>query len=181
MLIQEKTVLVVIDIQDILMPKSSEVTEAYIEQAAKLIRVAHALSIPILVTEQNPERLGGTNPRILEALGNVSRIPKMEFSCMANGDFHKALHHTDRRQLLLIGMETHVCVMQTALEAKAEGYEVFIVEDAVISARKPDYKIGIRRMRQEGVVCTSVEMAIFEWLRKAGTPDFKRTLPLIKI
>lgn len=180
MLRKEDTVLVVIDIQNILMPKAREVVEAYVAQCAKLIRVAKALEIPVLVTEQNPDRLGGTCEEILEALGEAPRLPKLEFGCLANSAFREALESTGRKQMLVIGMETHVCVMQTALEALAQGYEVFVVRDAVVSARKSDFKAGINRMRQEGVICASAEMAIFELLRKAGTPEFKSVLPLIK-
>ena len=180
MLVKENSVLVVIDIQDVLMPKSEEVAHAFIAQAAKLIRVARALDIPVVVTEQNPERLGGTHAVIRDALGEVPALPKLEFGCMANPGFREALARTGRNQMLLIGMETHVCVMQTALEAMAAGYEVFLVRDAVVSARKRDYKAGIHRMIQEGVVCVCCEMVIFEWLRKAGTPEFRQILPLIK-
>ncbi len=180
MLLKENTVLVVIDIQDVLLPKATEVAAAYIAQAAKLIRIARALEVPIVVTEQNPERLGGTHAEIVEALEDIPRLPKLEFGCMANPGFREALKQADRRQLLIIGMETHVCVMQTALEAVAEGYEAFVVRDAVVSTRKSDYKAGLARMVQEGVICVSSEMAIFELLRKAGTPEFKRVLPLIK-
>lgn len=180
MLMKENSVLVVIDIQNILMPKAQEVAAAYVAQCAKLIRVARALEIPVLVTEQNPDRLGGTSEEILEALGEMLRLPKLEFGCLANAAFREALEATGRNQVLIIGMETHVCVMQTALEALAQGYEVFVVRDAVVSSRKSDFKAGINRMRQEGVVCVSTEMVIFEWLRKAGTPEFKRVLPLIK-
>ncbi len=180
MLIKEETVLVVIDIQEVLLPKDKEVAESYIGRAAKLVRVARALNVPLLVTEQNPERLGGTHAEILDVLGDTPRMPKLEFGCMANPEFREALQQTGRRQLLIVGMETHVCVMQTALEAVAEGYEVFVVRDAVVSARKSDYKAGLARMLQEGVRCVSSEMAIFELLRKAGTPEFKRVLPLIK-
>lgn len=180
MLEKEESVLVVVDIQDILMPKSVEVVEEYLAKAEKLIRVALALDIPVLTTEQNPQRLGATNARILEALGDTPRIPKMEFGCMANKTFSNALEATGRNQLLLIGMETHVCVMQTAVQALDEGYEVFVVSDAVVSARKSDYKAGLRRMEQEEVLLVSTEMAIFEWLREAGTPEFKGALPFIK-
>lgn len=180
MLMKENSVLVVIDIQNILMPKDQEVTAAYVAQCAKLIQVARALEIPVLVTEQNPDRLGGTCEEILDTLGETPRLPKLEFGCLANAVFRDALEGTGRKQVLIIGMETHVCVMQTALEALALGYEVFVVRDAVVSSRKSDFKAGINRMRQEGVVCVSVEMAIFEWLRKAGTPEFKRVLPFIK-
>ena len=180
MLSKDNAVLVVVDIQDVLMPKSPEVVESYLRQASKLIRVARALGLPLLVTEQNPERLGGTNAAILDALGDTPLLPKLEFGCLANEAFLEALEDSGRRQLIIVGMEAHVCVLQTALDALDRGYEVFIVRDAVVSSRKSDYKAGLARMSQEGAVCVSTEMAIFEMLRKAGTPEFKQVLPLIK-
>lgn len=180
MLLKDDVVLAVIDIQDVLMPKAPDVATGYLAQAAKLIRVMHALEIPVLVTEQNPERLGVTNSGIIEALGDVPRLPKMEFGCLANDAFRETLEETGRNQLVIVGMETHVCVMQTALEALELGHEVFIVRDAVVSARKSDYDAGLERMRQEGALLVSTEMVIFELLRKAGTPEFKKVLPLIK-
>ena len=180
MLVKDDAVLVVIDIQDVLMPKAPDVVAGYLAQASKLIRVMRALEIPILVTEQNPERLGGTNNGVAEALGEVQRLPKMEFGCLANTAFLEALGATGRNQMVIVGMETHVCVMQTALEALEQGYEVFIVRDAVVSARKSDYDAGLDRMREEGALLVSAEMVIFELLRKAGTPEFKKVLPLIK-
>lgn len=180
MLVKENVVLVVIDIQDVLMPKAPDVVSGYISRAGKLVRVARALDIPVLVTEQYPERLGGTNAEILDALGDVPRLPKREFGCMANSAFREALEHTGKRQLLIVGMETHVCVMQTALDALAEGHEAFVVRDAVVSARKDDYLAGLDRLQHEGAVLVSTEMAIFELLRVSGTPEFKKVLPLIK-
>jgi len=104
MLIKEETVLVVIDIQEVLLPKDKEVAESYIGRAAKLVRVARALNVPLLVTEQNPERLGGTHAEILDVLGDTPRMPKLEFGCMANPEFREALQQTGRRQLLIVGM-----------------------------------------------------------------------------
>lgn len=180
MLNKKDAVLVVVDIQDILMPKSVEVVEEYLGRSVKLIRVARMLEMPVLVTEQYPERLGSTNDRVLDALGDVPRLPKLEFGCLANDAFKAALEATGRRQLLLIGMETHVCVNQTALEALELGYEVYIVRDAIVSGEKAEYKAGLARMKQAGAVPVTTDMAIFELLRKAGTPEFKAALPLLK-
>lgn len=180
MLVKDNAALVVVDIQDILMPKSVEVVEQYLGRAVKLIHVARMLAMPVLVTEQYPERLGGTNERVVEALGDIPRLPKMEFGCLANDAFKAALEATGRKQLVLIGMEAHVCVMQTALDAIDMGYEVYIVRDAVVSGRKYEYKAGIARIKQAGGVPVTTDMAIFELLRKAGTPEFKEALPLLK-
>lgn len=180
MLNKDNAALVVIDIQDVLMPACEKVTASYLEQSLRMIQVVKALELPVLVTEQYPERLGETNRLILDALGSIPRLPKIEFSCFANDAFREAAAQTGRKQLLLIGMETHVCVMQTALEGLEQGYEVFIARDAIVSSREYDYKAGLSRMIQAGVTALTVEMAIFELLRKAGTPEFKRVLPIIK-
>jgi nicotinamidase-related amidase len=180
MLNKDRAILVVVDIQDVLLPKSTEVAASYLRLSEKLIRVARTLNIPVVATEQYPERLGHTNTAILEALGNTPVLSKLEFGCLANQGFRETLENSGRRQLIIIGMETHVCVMQTALEAIGQGYEIYIVRDAVVSARKTDYKAGLARMAQAGAVCVSTEMAIFELLRQAGTPEFKQVLPLIK-
>ena len=180
MLDRKKCALVVVDIQDVLMPKSEEVVEQYLSRLIKLIHAAQALDMPILVTEQYPERLGITTPRVIEALGDVPRLPKMEFGCLANDAFRQALKATEREQLLVVGMETHVCVLQTALQAVMDGYDVYIVRDAVVSSRKSEYQAALDRMRQEDICLVTTDMAIFELLREAGTPEFKKMLPLLK-
>ncbi len=180
MLRKEDAVMVVVDIQDVLLPKDEKVVAEYLQQAERMIRVVRALDIPILVTEQYPERLGTTNEGIRAALGDVPALPKMAFGCLGDDAFKEALAATGRRQLLVVGMEAHVCVLQTVLEALAADYEVFLVADAIVSSRKREYKAGMARMTQAGAQSVTAEMAIFELLRKAGTPEFKQVLPLIK-
>ncbi|MFA7692888.1 MAG: isochorismatase family protein [Candidatus Hydrogenedentales bacterium] len=180
MLEKDRSVLVIVDIQEVLMPKSAKVVSNYLFQCVKLAGAAKLLDIPILITEQNPERLGTTTEKILEVVGDVPRIPKLEFSCLANESFAAALEAYGRKQLVILGMETHVCIMQTALTAAALGYESFIARDAVVSTRKKDHDAALWRMAQGGVNIGSTEMIIFEWLRVAGTEEFKKLLPLIK-
>lgn len=180
MLSRENAVLVVIDIQEVLLPKSEEVAAAYLENAVKLVRAAKVLGLPILVTEQNPMRLGETHPAVLPELEGLARIPKMEFGCMGNDAFRAALEETARNQLLIVGMEAHVCVCQTALAAMEAGYEAYVVGDAVVASSKREYKAGMRRMENAGAVPVSTQMAIFELLERAGTPEFKAMLPLLK-
>ncbi len=177
---REKAVLTVIDIQEVLLPKDADRTEAYLANATKMVRAARILDLPVLVTEQYPGRLGGTISRIADELEGVPRLPKTEFGCLANEGFRTALAALDRPQLLIVGMEAHVCVSQTALSALAEGYEVFVAADAVSSSTPEEYRFGIDRMARAGVTIVSVQMAIFELLRAAGTPEFKAMLPLLK-
>ncbi len=180
MLKLDEAVLVVVDIQDKLMPKDPEVVASMLACSKKLVQAAGILGMPILAAEQNPERLGESNAEILEVLGETPRFGKMEFGCLDNVAFREALEAAGRRQLLIIGMETHVCVLQTALTAAEAGYEVFVVRDAVMSMAKAEYKAGLARMAQGGVQLVSTLMAIFELLGKAGTPEFKAMLPLLK-
>ena len=180
MLHQQETVLIVLDIQDIFMPKNPEIVGNYLRQASRIIRASKILNLPILVTEQYPERFGITNDTILDVLDDEVRMPKIEFGCLANEAFSTVLAETGRKQLLITGMEAHICILQTTLEALEKGYEVYLLRDAIVSSRKEEYHAGMTRMQQAGAVCLTVEMAIFELLRKAGTPEFKKLLPLIK-
>lgn len=179
MLDKETAVLVVIDFQDKLLNKISG-AEAISDRAVKLIQFAYALKLPILCTEQYPAGLGPTNAAVKAVLGDAPIIEKLSFGCLGEPKFLDALQSTGRNQLLITGIETHVCVMQTALAALEEGYDVFVVCDAVGSRFEGDYEAGLARMRRAGVQLVTAEMAIFETLRAAGTPEFKRVLPLVK-
>ncbi len=180
MLDRTQAALIVVDIQDVLMPKNAEVVEEYLGKLVKLVHSAQALDVPVLVTEQNPKRLGGTNARVAEAFGDGPRIGKMAFGCFGEPAFCQALEEMGRRQLIVCGMETHVCVMQTVLTALEQGFEPFVVRDAVVSMHKPDFKAGLERMAQAGAALVTTQMAVFELLRAAGTPEFKKMLPLLK-
>ena len=181
MLHREQAALIVIDIQDIIMPKTSSVADNYLNEVGRIIQVAHTLELPILATEQYPEKFGSTNTQIIEHLGeNIHPIPKLSFSCFGSPEFRTALEATGRKQLLVVGMETHICVMQTVLDAMNEGYEAFAVRDAIVSRKKREYATGLKRMARNGAQVVTTQMAIFELLREAGTPEFKQLLPLLK-
>ena len=179
MLHRDTTVLVVIDFQERLMPKIP-VAEPVLGNAVKLIRFARELALPILLTEQYPKGLGRTVPEIAAELEGVVPIEKTAFGCMGDSAFVEALEATGCKQLLMTGVETHVCVMQTSLAALDAGYEVFIPRDAVGSREKYNYKAGLARMDRAGAQLVTTEMAMFELLREAGTPTFRRVLPLIR-
>lgn len=176
----DNTALVVIDIQDKLMPKREGVAESVIAKAVRLVKAAQGLGIPVLVTEQNPEKLGATTAALTEALGDTVRIGKMEFGCTANAEFVRALESTGRKQLLITGVEAHICVMQSALGAKAAGYAPFIVQDAVASVDAEEQAAGLRRMERDGAEIVTTQMAIFELLGAAGTPEFRKLMPLLR-
>jgi len=179
MLAIDKTVLVVIDFQTGLLPKIQNAW-SLLPLAIKLIRVIRELGIPVLWTEQYPKGLGPTDERVANELAGVRAIEKISFGCLGAPAFEEALRALQRRQLLVIGIETHVCVMQTVLCALAQGYEVFAVQDAMGSRHTQDHECGLARMRDSGATLVTSEMAIFEILRTAGAPEFKKVLPLIK-
>ena len=180
MLKRDDTALVVIDIQDKLMPKREGVAEEVIAKTARLVKVAKALGIPVLVTEQNPEKLGATNAALTEALEDTPRMGKLEFGCTANPAFQQALEATGRKQLLITGVEAHICVLQTALGAKEKGYAPFVVQDAIASLDEREQAAGLRRMERDGAEIVTTQMAIFELLGAAGTPEFRQLMPLLK-
>ena len=180
MLHRDRAVVLVVDIQDKLMPKSAATAEAFLEGVLKLIQSARIMGLPILVTEQNPEKIGPTNARTAEALGDAPRFAKMAFGCFADPAVAKAVAATGRKQILVLGMETHICVKQTVLGAIEEGYEVFVPRDATAAMHEADHHAGIERMARAGAEIVTAQMAIFELIREAGTPLFRRMLPLLK-
>ncbi len=171
--------LVVIDIQTKLFPHihgGAGVAEA----ASRAIRGCRALGMPVLVTEQVPAALGPTIPELRGETEGIAPIEKSAFSCCGEKAFLDAVGASGRRKILLCGIESHVCVYQTALDLVAGGYEVYLLADAVSSRRKSDRTIALRRLEQMGVRLFSIEMALFEILREAGTDDFRKILRIVK-
>jgi nicotinamidase-related amidase len=177
MLTRENTVLIVVDIQGNLARVMDDQT-FLIENNRKLIRGMHVLGIPILITEQNP--LGATIPEIADLLPGVQAITKDAFSCCAEEKFMSAVRALNRRQILMTGIEAHVCVYQTAMDLLALGYEVHLAADAVSSRTARDREIGIRKLIAAGAVLTSAEMALFELLKTAADPKAKDIFRIIK-
>lgn len=177
----ENCALVVVDIQQKLLPPIFN-REQLIRNASLLIRLANILEIPVLVTTQYAKGLGATVPEIMELAGDVRPIDKLEFSCFGKDTFCSAVKSLsgNRNTMLLCGMETHICVMQTALGALDQGYLVHVASDAVGSRAEWNWKIGLDRMRDAGCVLSSTEMMMYELLRKSGTPAFKELLRHLK-
>ena len=174
--------LVLVDLQSRLfaaMPESERV--ASIKTACVLSQAAAELDIPVLLTEQYPKGLGHTEPEVAGKLPpNAHRFEKTGFSCCAAKGFSQALKSTERRQIVLVGQETHVCVLQTAFDLLDAGFQVFVAEDGVCS-RKPDHKLNaLNRMARDGVIITNVESVLFEWLGDAAHPRFKDLSSLIR-
>lgn len=180
MLSKNSCVLTVIDIQDKLMPRDAAAVNQFLQRVIKLVRCAQLLEIPILITEQNPNKLGATNEQVAAVVGDAPRYAKMEFGCLENTEFNAALKQQNRKQLLIVGMEGHICVMQTVLRALEEHYETHVVADCILSRDAEEYRAGLARMDKAGAAMVTSEMAIFELLKAAGTDDFRRMLPLLK-
>jgi len=179
MLMLERTALIIIDVQDKLAHLMYR-KEALFENLQKIIKGTHILGIPILWLEQNPEGLGPTIPEVADLLSNTEPISKLSFSSCRNDRFIQALKALNRKEILIAGIETHVCVYQTAVDLVNLGYEVQIVADAVSSRTMENKKIGLQKMRDAGVSLTSTETALFELLKVAEGKQFKEILKVIK-
>lgn len=170
------SILLVIDIQERLMPVISG-REAVEKNAVKLAKFAKIVGLPVIYTEQ--EKLGATVPELKAELTGLQPITKKEFGCFLNESFREEFAKLDLKNIIITGVETHICVTQTALAA-LDRYNVHIVSDAVSSRTKENKKVGLDRMRAAGAVITSTEMVMFELLKEAGSAEFKETLKLVK-
>src|SRR5438874_2916560 len=173
--------LLVIDIQEKLLPPIFQ-KEQLVRNAQILIRLAGILKIPSVMTTQYAKGLGGTIQDIASLLPGSQPIDKMAFSCFGSDEFCSLLKRLpgNRNTLLLCGMESHICVTQTALGALRDGYIVHVASDAVSSRTEWNWKVGLERMRAAGVVISSTEMMLYELLRSSGTPAFKELLPHLR-
>ena len=176
----EECALAVIDIQEKLLPPIWE-KERMVRNSQLLIRMANVMNLPVLVSTQYAKGLGQTIPEIASLLANANIIDKLEFGCFGNGDYCSAVSRlADRNTLLLCGMETHICVMQTALGALNQGMNVHVAADAVSSRAELNWKLGLNRMQAAGAVISSTEMMLYELMGKSGTATFKEMLKWIK-
>ena len=177
----EQCALLVVDMQEKLLPPIWE-KERLVRNVQLLIRLAGILKIPALVTTQYAKGLGNTVPDIAALLPDAPPIDKLMFSCFGSDLFCSLLKRLpgQRTTVLLSGMETHICVMQTAIGALQEGYLVHVAADAVSSRTELNWKIGLDRMRAAGAILSSTEMMIYELLRTSGAPAFRELLPHLK-
>lgn len=172
MLDAKETLLIEIDIQGKL-AEVMENPEALFENVRRLALSASELSIPLLVSEQFPDKLGPTREELSDALSHGTRLSKSAFSCCGDPDMVSAIKQSGKKQILLCGIEAHICILQTALELIENGFEVFIAADA-ISSRNPEHKrLALERMRQHGAEIVVTESVLFEWLRDAAHPAFR--------
>ncbi len=180
MLDRNQAVLVVIDVQDKLCRAMDEkVLERLTANVGILQEAARELGLPVVATEQYVKGLGETLCVLKERLIEPA-IEKMTFSCCGEEPFPERLRALGRRQVIVTGMETHVCVLQTVLQLLDAGFVVHVVRDAVMSRRKDNWFVGLEAMRDAGAVITSTEAALFQLLRVAGTEEFKKLSKLVR-
>jgi nicotinamidase-related amidase len=179
-LTREGTVIVIVDFQERLAMTMPD-RENVLKNILKLATAAKVLRIPILLTEQYPQGLGPTVVPLQALLaGDYKPHEKLAFSCCGCEGFMKALEGVKRRGVLLVGIEAHVCILQTALDLRHRKYQVHVASDACCSRVEMDWNMALLRMEHSGVLMTTVESAIFQMLERAGTPEFKEILRLVK-
>lgn len=180
MLIQsEKSLLLVIDVQERLTPAIFDAPRLT-ANIIKLLKAAKLLEVPCLGTEQYPKGLGKTLDEVAVLIPADSMIEKIYFSAMGEPGFAERLEATGRKQIVVVGMEAHICVLQTTMELRDAGYEVFAVDDGMGSRVRANTDLAIDRMRPAGVEVVSTEMVVFEWARRANRDCFKQLSALIK-
>jgi nicotinamidase-related amidase len=175
-----KALVLVVDVQSRLTPAMPpEALARVVKSGRALIGAAKELGLPVIATEQYPKGLGETIPELKEVLPSPPLV-KMHFSCGADPAFAAALEKTGRRQIVVCGMEAHVCVFQTVRDLVAMGYEVHVCADAVSSRQELHRASGVELCREAGAVITNAETVIFDLLHVAGTPEFKKVSALVK-
>ena len=179
LLVTDKTVLLIIDIQERIIRVINEY-ETVVENTIKLIKGFRALGIPIYYTEQYPKGLGPTVESIQNELEGNDAIQKLSFSCSGAGNLFSELKKNDISQVVVCGVESHVCVQQTVLDLLANDFQVNLAADAVSSRRVKDYEISFSRMRQHGAEVTTTEAILFELLNVCGTDVFKQISKIVK-
>lgn len=180
---RDTTALVVVDMQEPFLSVLFE-RDRLTENVRLLCRAAGVVGVPVVATVQYAARLGGVVPDVANALGETftahTALDKTCFSCAGSAEFRAALEATGRRQVLLCGVETHICISQTAHDLLHAGYQVHVAADAVSSRTLERHKLGMERIRDAGARPCAAEAAVYEWLGEAGTPEFKEILKLVR-
>ncbi|MBM4271558.1 MAG: hydrolase [Deltaproteobacteria bacterium] len=177
MMTRDDTVLLIIDVQGNL-AQSIDNRESVLDNIQRVIRGCQIFGIPVILTEE--VNLGSTIREITDLLPGVRPIIKESFSCCGNQEFIDALETQKRKQILIAGLETHVCVYQTAMDLIEQGYEVQIIADAVSSRVAKNREIALQKMRDHGVIWTSTEMVLFELLKTAADPKLRAIINIVK-
>ncbi|MBN1903834.1 MAG: hydrolase [Deltaproteobacteria bacterium] len=175
----KNTILAVIDIQGNLALAMHD-KESLFKATGQLIKGIKCLEIPMILTEQNPKGLGPTIPEIRELIPDLIAIPKISFSCCNEKTFMEEVKKINKRQILISGIESHICIYQSTINLLDMGYEVHIVTDAVASRDPKNRELALRKMERMGATMTCVEMALFELMRTAEHPRFRDIVKIIK-
>lgn len=171
--------LLIIDVQERLAVVMDE-KDSVIKNTAHLIEMAKQFAVPVIATEQYPKGLGPTVPEIKDSLPAHAYIEKIDFDCCGGAGFLEAVKKVNRKKVMVAGMETHVCVLQTVLSLLKYGYDVHLVSDAVCSRSAENKSTALALLANAGAVVTCTETVLFQVLKKAGTPEFKVISKLIK-
>ena len=176
---KENTSAIIVDIQERLFPHMFEKEELE-RNVGILIKGLKLLNVPLLITEQYSKGLGKTIPSVSDNMGNIEPIEKISFSCCDESRFLKELNMLNKKFVILAGIETHVCILQTVLDLIDSGFHPVLVEDCVSSRKENDKNIAVERIRSAGAIITTYESILLELCRVAGTETFKEISGLIK-
>ena len=180
---RETSQLLIIDVQEKLLPTIDN-HENVSAMCARLIYIAKEMGVPITISEQYPKGLGSTVAQVRDEAGNSTQtLDKVHFSCLSDNGLAahlRGLKNKGHRQIVIGGIESHVCVLQTALDLVADGFDVYIAADAVSSRAASSRRLGLARLARAGAEIVDSEMVMFEWLEKSGTPEFKKLQELLK-
>jgi nicotinamidase-related amidase len=176
---REESLLLIIDVQQAML-KVMDGWQATVGRINQLVKAANLLDIPILVTEHYKKGLGATIPDLADELGGATFFQKEHFSACLEDDFVDTVRRFGRRKIVLAGMETHVCVLQTGLDLIGNGYQLHVVENGISSRFDEDRQTGLDLFRDAGAVITTAEIVIFQWARRANTDEFRKILPIVK-
>ena len=176
---KENTGILIIDLQEKLMAVMRQ-KQSVVDNTIRLLELSKTYELPVLMTEQYPKWLGPTLPEVVETSPSYDPISKMHFNCCDVEAFNESLTPLKCENLIVLGVETHICVFQTCVSLLERGYHVHVPQDAVTSRTDENWQIGLRLMERAGAFITSTETIIYQIMKKAGTPEFKKMLKVIK-
>ena len=176
---RENTGLLVVDVQEKLIQVMGR-KERVIDNIIKLLQLSKLFTLPVIITEQYPKWLGSTLPEIIEYLSSYEPITKLHFNCCDVEGFNKRLNAEGLKNIIVTGVESHICIFQTCVSILEKGYQVHVPQDAVDSRTEENWRVGLELMKKAGALITSTETLIYQILKKAGTNEFKKMLKIIK-
>lgn len=178
-ILKEDTIALVVDFQEKLMPVMAD-TDALETRTNILLKGLKTLEVPMIVTQQYTKGIGMTIPSLRESAGTDEYFDKIAFSCFDDDALRNAIEESGKKNVLVCGIESHICVLQTCIDLKEAGYTPVLVVDCMSSRKSSDKEVALLRAQQEGILLTTTEAILFELTRKAGNPTFKAISKLIK-